>query len=122
MRNRMPSGPEWDWSLVVAVLVAILSAALLTWAPPGFAAEAASASEIAATSRALERAQAAVVGIQVEAVEGARSAATLGQTRQGSGIVIDDDGLVLTIGYLVLEAADVQIGRASCRERVYSSV
>ena len=112
MRNRMPSGPEWDWSLVVAVLVAILSAALLTWAPPGFAAEAAeaaSASEIAATSRALERAQAAVVGIQVEAVEGARSAATLGQTRQGSGIVIDDDGLVLTIGYLVLEAAEVRL-------------
>jgi serine protease Do len=58
-------------------------------------------------SRALERAANAVVGLQVAAVEGARSATTLGKARQGSGVVIDRQGLVLTIGYLILEADQV---------------
>ena len=48
-------------------------------------------------SRALERAANAVVGLNAVAVEGARSAATLGKARQGSGVVIDDAGLVLTM-------------------------
>jgi serine protease Do len=56
---------------------------------------------------ALVRAADAVVGVRVEAVEDAGSAATLGTLRQGSGVVIGDDGLVLTIGYLVLEADQV---------------
>jgi serine protease Do len=60
-------------------------------------------------SRALQRASDAVVGVQVTAVEDARSAATLGRSRQGSGVVISDDGLVLTIGYLILEAEQVQL-------------
>jgi serine protease Do len=58
-------------------------------------------------SKALERAANAVVGLQVVAVQGARSASTLGKARQGSGVVIDDQGLVLTIGYLILEAEQV---------------
>lgn len=58
---------------------------------------------------ALARASAAVVGIQVTAAEGARSAATLGQQRSGSGVVIGPDGLVLTIGYLMLEAQQIEI-------------
>jgi S1-C subfamily serine protease len=67
------------------------------------------ASELEAQSRALQRASAAVVGLQVQALEDARSAATLGLERQGSGVVIGDDGLVLTIGWLILEAESVQI-------------
>ena len=62
-----------------------------------------------AQSRALQRASDAVVGVQVTAVEDARSAATLGRERQGSGVVISDDGLVLTIGYLILEADQVRL-------------
>ena len=62
-----------------------------------------------AQSRAMQRASDAVVGVQVKAVEDARSAATLGRARQGSGVVISDDGLVLTIGYLILEAEQVQL-------------
>lgn len=58
---------------------------------------------------ALTRANAAVVGVEVTAVEGARSARTLGQRRSGSGVVIGADGLVLTIGYLILEADTIQI-------------
>jgi len=58
---------------------------------------------------ALTRANAAVVGVQVTATEGARSAETLGLRRKGSGVVIGPDGLVLTIGYLMLEADTIQI-------------
>jgi S1-C subfamily serine protease len=50
-----------------------------------------------------------VVGIQVTATEGARSLRTLGKQRTGSGVVIGTDGLVLTIGYLMLEAEQIEI-------------
>jgi serine protease Do len=58
---------------------------------------------------AMSQANAAVVGIRVTAVEGARSAETLGLRRRGSGVVIGPDGLVLTIGYLMLEAQQIEI-------------
>ena len=66
-------------------------------------------SDLEAQSRALERASQAVVGVQTLALEDARSNATLGRVRQGSGVVIGPDGLVLTIGYLILEADQVQL-------------
>jgi serine protease Do len=65
--------------------------------------------DLEAQSRALERAAGAVVGVQALAVPDARSNSTLGRIRQGSGVVIGPDGLVLTIGYLVLEADQVQL-------------
>jgi serine protease Do len=58
---------------------------------------------------ALSRASAAVVGVQVTVTEGARSARSLGQQRTGSGVVIGADGLMLTIGYLMLEAQQIEI-------------
>ncbi|MDH4293558.1 MAG: S1C family serine protease [Betaproteobacteria bacterium] len=51
----------------------------------------------------------AVVKLSIRAVDGARTADTLGPDREGTGIVIDDRGLILTIGYLVLEAASVLV-------------
>lgn len=57
----------------------------------------------------LSRANAAVVGIQVTAIDGARSGETLGRRRVGSGVVIGADGLILTIGYLLLEAESIQV-------------
>ena len=86
----------------VLALIALLTPLLLT---SPVAAQPSSAEQ----SRRLERAANAVVGLQVVAVEGARSASTLGRARQGSGVVIDDQGLVLTIGYLILEAEQVQV-------------
>jgi serine protease Do len=58
---------------------------------------------------ALTKANAAVVGVQVSAVDGARSIETLGKHRRGSGVVIGPDNMVLTIGYLMLEAESIQI-------------
>jgi S1-C subfamily serine protease len=65
--------------------------------------------DLEAQSKALERAANAVVGVQTLAVPDARSNSTLGRVRQGSGVVIAPDGLVLTIGYLILEADQVQL-------------
>jgi serine protease Do len=72
-------------------------------------ASAATPSDLEAQSKALERATNAVVGVQTLAVPDARSNNTLGRVRQGSGVVIAPDGLVLTIGYLILEADQVQL-------------
>ncbi len=51
----------------------------------------------------------AVVKLSIRAVDGARTADTLGADREGTGIVIDSNGLILTIGYLVLEAASILV-------------
>jgi S1-C subfamily serine protease len=50
----------------------------------------------------------AVVAVQAKAQDDARSNATLGARRQGSGALIRE-GLVLTIGYLVIEAESIQV-------------
>lgn len=91
------------------ILLAMLALWVLTWPPAAAAAPDPTDGEMSEASRALQRAQAAVVGVQVIAVEGARSASSLGKVREGSGVVISREGLVLTIGYLVLEAEQVQI-------------
>ena len=53
-----------------------------------------------------------VVKVNSRAVRDARSAATLGANREGTGIVIDANGLVLTIGYLITEAERVELSTA----------
>jgi S1-C subfamily serine protease len=60
-------------------------------------------------ARAIAQANAAVVGIRAVAVEDANSIATLGREREGSGVVIGPEGLVVTIGYLILEADHVDL-------------
>ena len=94
------------------VLAAAL-AAIALWAPgPAAAAAALPAPETAdfkAQAEALARAHAAVVGVRSTAVDEAGSIDTLGRERRGSGVLIDADGLVLTIGYLILEADHVDI-------------
>ena len=46
----------------------------------------------------------AVVRVQAEIPAEARTASLLGTKRDGSGVVIDDAGLIVTIGYLITEA------------------
>jgi S1-C subfamily serine protease len=50
-----------------------------------------------------------VVKLSIKTLASARTADTLGTEREGTGIVIGADGLLLTIGYLVLEAASVLV-------------
>ena len=72
-------------------------------------------SEEAAPYQNLIDAANAVVAVKVQALANARSAQTLGTERLGSGVVIAPSGLVLTIGYLILEADDVQVTTGSGR-------
>ena len=51
----------------------------------------------------------AVVGIEAHIPSSARTAGILGTDRRGSGVLIDNEGLVVTIGYLILEAEEVQL-------------
>jgi len=48
-----------------------------------------------------------VVALRAEIPEDAFTAQLLGTERAGSGVVIRDDGLVLTIGYLITEASTI---------------
>jgi S1-C subfamily serine protease len=51
----------------------------------------------------------AIVKVRAHALPDARTAAMLGSEREGTGTVIDKDGLILTIGYLIIEADEVNI-------------
>ena len=49
----------------------------------------------------------AIVKLSIKAIKGARSADTLGAEREGTGVVIDESGLILTVGYLIIEAGSI---------------
>jgi S1-C subfamily serine protease len=50
-----------------------------------------------------------VIALEARIPEHARSAQSLGTVRGGTGVLIDGAGLVLTIGYLILEADAVEL-------------
>jgi serine protease Do len=80
------------------------SALLLLTGCHAFAAE-----PSADTARRLE----AVVSVHAEISPEARTAAFLGTKRVGSGVVIDDAGLIVTIGYLITEAMAAEVTTTS---------
>jgi S1-C subfamily serine protease len=51
----------------------------------------------------------AVVSVRSSVPSDARTARTLGTQREGNGVVIDSKGLVLTIGYLIMEAQFTEV-------------
>jgi S1-C subfamily serine protease len=96
-------------------LAPLVLAASLAWASPAAAQQPADkplAKEPAATEQEVDQriaeTLASVVRIKMRAVPDARSNATLGQAREGSGIVIEP-GYVLTIGYLVIEPDAIEV-------------
>ena len=80
----------------------LLSAGAFALLTSGFAAH--------AETRSLEELLSAVVRVKTVIEPDARTADSLGREREGSGVVIDGDGLVLTIGYLMVEARTAEIG------------
>jgi serine protease Do len=76
-------------------------------APPQRAAP--SASRGPAEAIDAEKLFGAIVKVNVQAIPDARSSATLGAEREGTGVVIGENGLILTIGYLIVEADEVSI-------------
>ena len=57
----------------------------------------------------LDTALSAVVGLRATVPPDAFTASVLGTEREGSGVVIGEDGLLLTMGYLITEAETVWI-------------
>tara|TARA_R110002096_G_scaffold43576_5_gene117716 strand:+ start:962 stop:1936 length:975 start_codon:yes stop_codon:yes gene_type:complete len=57
----------------------------------------------------LDRVLSAVVSLRSTIPEDAFTAPTLGMEREGSGVVIQESGLIVTIGYLVTEAETIWI-------------
>ncbi|PYM62774.1 MAG: hypothetical protein DMD79_10270, partial [Candidatus Rokuibacteriota bacterium] len=57
---------------------------------------------------AVDRVRPAVVGIRARVPADRPSAATLGTERWGSGVLLDADGLAVTVGYIVLEATRLE--------------
>lgn len=55
----------------------------------------------------LDRVLSAVVSVRAEIPDDAFTAGILGTQRTGNGVIIDERGLVLTIGYLITEAESV---------------
>ena len=93
-------GSRSVWIFITMVLGLCLGSARAATPPPAAA---------QTIMDALTKANAAVVGVRVNVAEGARSAETLGRQRSGSGVVIGPDGLILTIGYLMMEASSIQV-------------
>jgi S1-C subfamily serine protease len=94
------SRPAPLWLIAAAMGLTIL--VLCGFTPPATAADAPGAREPLTVDAF------SVVRVHVKAVPDARSRATLGPEREGTGIVIDSSGLILTIGYLIQEADTVQ--------------
>lgn len=86
----------------LVVLAGALQAAAPQAAPPAASAD-------ASGYQHLLDAAASVVGVKVKALSNARSNATLGEERAGSGVVFAPQNLVLTIGYLILEADEIEV-------------
>jgi S1-C subfamily serine protease len=63
----------------------------------------------------LEKSLRSVVAVRASIPDNAFTANTLGTRREGSGVVIRENGLVLTIGYLITEADDVWLTRQDGR-------
>jgi S1-C subfamily serine protease len=82
------------------VTVSFFAAALSTWRAAHVAVP-----EMHADTVPLD----AVVKLSIKAVPEARTADTLGAEREGAGVVFGEKGLILTIGYLLLEAGSVLV-------------
>jgi serine protease Do len=64
-------------------------------------------SDPAAVAR-IEKALQAVMKLETKSIPNARSSATLGDERSGNGVLIENN-LVLTIGYLIMEADEIEL-------------
>jgi S1-C subfamily serine protease len=91
------------------LLAAAMVAGLMALPVAGHAAAAPDAPAAPRGGREMTVNDLSVVLVRTTSVRGARSNANLGAEREGSGIVIDSSGLILTIGYLIIEAEKVEV-------------
>lgn len=90
-RIRRPGLWTWTRSLLVASVAVLLSVSA------------------AAQNAWVEELASGVVRIKTHINPEGRTVEGLGREREGSGVLIDSDGLVLTIGYLMVEAYAAEV-------------
>ncbi len=95
-------------ALAVVVFAGVQPAQAQGKPPPAEPAAVAPADATAAAAR-LREAVGAVVRIRMQALRDATSMELLGPDREGTGVVIDSSGLILTIGYIVVEASRIEV-------------
>jgi len=100
---------------LLAALAALACAAFPSWSAAPKAAPAQDGAEKPPSYQFLIDAANAAVTVKAKAIANARSIKTLGDERTGAGVLIAPEGLVLTIGYLILEADEVEITTARGR-------
>ena len=96
--------PRKSWPNISRIVAGLFALASILVAPP-----------VSAQSLNVDQVLSAVVKVSAEVPADARTARVLGTQREGSGVVIDDNGLVLTVGYLILESMGAQITAADGR-------
>ena len=74
-----------------------------------FDAESTLPSSGAALADPMEKVMRAVVRVDALVPQEARTATTFGRERSGTGVVLDSNGLILTVGYIVAEASSVMV-------------
>lgn len=103
----MPDFRRIFWNALPGLFAAT---ALLLSPPQAFAQDTPAPEENAASEKlTIDQMIEPVVRIKVYVDPDARTSQSLGYERDGSGIVIDSNGLVLTIGYLMVEAHTAEI-------------
>ena len=63
----------------------------------------------AALADPMEQLMRAVVRVDAHVPQEARTATSYGRERSGTGVVLDSNGLILTVGYIVAEASSVMV-------------
>jgi S1-C subfamily serine protease len=103
-RNAFGFKTVWfEWIKVRSRLVVLLVATLCAFVTvSGF-------STSFAQAASLEEMISAVVKIKTHINPDGRTVRNLGRDREGTGIVIDADGLILTIGYIIVEAYAAEV-------------
>jgi serine protease Do len=102
-------GPGWRSGLLVLATVFFAQ-------PAAAAGEPVEAEKAEPTAKLSPQILDAVIRIHAEVTPGARTSAYLGSEREGSGVLIDSDGLIVTIGYLVMEAMAIEVTAADGRK------
>ncbi|HET9403726.1 MAG TPA: S1C family serine protease [Burkholderiales bacterium] len=112
----MMDAPRHGWRCAGVLAVGMLACAALGFAAPlGTQDKPAAAPPAAQAPSELTIDALSVVKVRSKAVANARSGRSLGPQREGTGVVIDSEGLVLTIGYLIVEAETVELSTADGR-------
>jgi len=83
--------------------------------PMAFAAALTSSADAAKLPFDLDAALSSVVQLHADIPADGYTAPFLGTERDGNGVIIDDDGLILTIGYLIVEAMAIVVSAGDGR-------